>query len=134
MLTTCTLAASKVSALPQCRASLPCFSRSLPRQPVLSFAEIQNSCGLADISMAEHLCVDCMQASLLFGKIDQCVSHEAPLLPANFASIFRLKKCVTIESVAARDPSDAHLRVSCAWCPLQNVCHVLCLTHGSVHS
>jgi hypothetical protein len=38
---------------------------------MLTFAEIQHTCGLAEISQAEDLCVDCMQASLLFGKIDQ---------------------------------------------------------------
>ena len=44
-----------------------------------SLADIQRTCGLAEIGQAEDLCVHCMQASLLFGKIDQWVSQHCYL-------------------------------------------------------
>ena len=48
-------------------------------QSLLTFADIQRTCGLAEIGQAEDLCVHCMQASLLFGKIDQWVSQHCYL-------------------------------------------------------
>ena len=60
----------QVSALSQLSACLYDFIDCL-LQSELTFAEIQHKCGLANSSLAEALCVDCMQAALLFGKIDQ---------------------------------------------------------------
>jgi len=57
----------------------------------LTFADIQSQCGLADISQAEDLCIDCMQSLLLKGKIDQ------------------LSNSVTVEYVSCRDPDSSQL-------------------------
>jgi hypothetical protein len=76
MLTLCTMAASKVPCIPTALTSCTLSPSLGCLQSVLSYAEIAEKCGLADIIQAEALCVDCMQASLLFGKIDQWVSPQ----------------------------------------------------------
>ena len=118
MLTVCTLAASKVRCTPSAMTSFACARSRQFFQSALSYAEISDKCGLADLTQAEALCVDCMQASLLFGKIDQWDSPQRHrwLLASPFFG--RLKKRVTIENVVARDPSSKQLIVSPSCWPI----------------
>lgn len=119
MLTVCTMAATKVHELLRLSDPPHFFIRILIRS-LCSLSLKFNTLAAWPKSARPRTCVwiacrrRCCLAKLISEFVKIVSVHD-------FLTFNRLKKCVTIENVAARDPSFAQLNVSRTLCPLLEV-------------